>query len=163
VRPRAAIRRPRPLRTLASLPAAERRATLAAWAALPLAALGLRLLGFRGLVRFLDRLGQPAGEAGAARRPGRAAADPRMLTRAVERAAGRALGHYSCLPRSLVLWTLLRRGGLPAQIWVGVRRDRDQLEAHAWVELDGAVLNDAPDIRERFSAFEQPLAASLGP
>src|SRR4051794_38787540 len=48
----------------------------------------------------------------------------------------------SCLPKSLVLCWLLRRRGLPAQLQIGVGRKIGQIQAHAWVELAGQVVND---------------------
>ena len=60
----------------------------------------------------------------------------------------------SCLPRSLVLWFLLRRQGVPAELRLGVQKRRQQLEAHAWVEVDHRVVNDAPDIAAEYPPFE---------
>ena len=54
-------------------------------------------------------------------------------------AAGRAgLVHATCLPRALVTCTLLRRNGVKATLKLGVRRQSDRLEAHAWVETKHA-------------------------
>lgn len=75
------------------------------------------------------------------------------LELAVARAARRGLFRPSCLVRSLALADLLGSIGLVgAEIRVGVRHaagkaaakraSGTQLEAHAWVELDGTVLGD---------------------
>jgi len=52
--------------------------------------------------------------------------------------------HYpfrpSCLKKSLVLVCLARWHGHPAQLRIGVRKDRDELLAHAWVECAGRTL-----------------------
>ena len=45
-----------------------------------------------------------------------------------------------CLPRSVALWTLLRRHGYDPQLQIGVRNGVRGFEAHAWVELDGIAL-----------------------
>jgi hypothetical protein len=37
---------------------------------------------------------------------------------------------------------------------LGVRREKDELQAHAWVERDGVALNDAPDVSRRYAAFQ---------
>lgn len=48
-----------------------------------------------------------------------------------------------CLPRALTHFALLTREGYGAEFVSGVRRDGDALVSHAWVELDGEVI-DAP-------------------
>ncbi len=63
----------------------------------------------------------------------------------------------TCLPRSLLLWWLTRRRGLDSKLQIGVRRERsetDQLIAHAWIELDGEILNDRSEIVEGYAAFD---------
>ena len=37
---------------------------------------------------------------------------------------------------------------------IGVTLEEDRLDAHAWVEQDGAVVNDDPDIANRFAVFD---------
>jgi hypothetical protein len=49
-----------------------------------------------------------------------------------------------CLQRSAVLTCLLRRYGLPAQMVIGTQKL--PFRAHAWVELDGRVVNDKQDM-----------------
>lgn len=59
-----------------------------------------------------------------------------------------------CVPRSLAVCAALRRAGLPAQVVIGRRLVRggqvrfantaQGFDFHAWVELDGQVLTDAP-------------------
>jgi hypothetical protein len=78
-----------------------------------------------------------------------------MTTELVWLAAHRGLVPVTCLPHSLVLWWLLRRDQAEAVLRVGVRKATGDLEAHAWVEHDGVVLNDRADVHERYAAFEQ--------
>jgi len=52
----------------------------------------------------------------------------------------------TCLYRSMVRWTALKRAGLPATFVMGVRRDEPDT-GHAWVELDGAPVGEAIDER----------------
>jgi hypothetical protein len=59
----------------------------------------------------------------------------------------------NCLARSLALQTLLHRRGIPAELRLGVRKEGQHFEAHAWVEFDGQVLNDSADVHTRFTAF----------
>lgn len=75
----------------------------------------------------------------------------------VEKAA-----HYSrlwsnCLRKSLVLWFLLRRRGVISELRIGVRRENATFQAHAWVEYQGIVLNDMPNVREQFVMFESSI------
>ncbi len=44
---------------------------------------------------------------------------------------------YTCLRRSVVLFHLFRRMGLPVTLMIGVRRDGERLAAHAWLTRDG--------------------------
>lgn len=62
----------------------------------------------------------------------------------------------TCLPRSLVLWHMLCRHGMPAEIRIGVRKADNDFVAHAWVEYAGRVINDAPDIADRFAPLDLP-------
>lgn len=66
--------------------------------------------------------------------------------------AAASLFGASCLPRSLVLWGLLRTRG--AVIRFGVAQAPPQgIAAHAWVELDGRPINDAPNVTDRYAVL----------
>ena len=65
-----------------------------------------------------------------------------------------------CLEQSLVLrWLLLRRG-LDARIKFGARKLDDQMEAHAWVEVDGVAINEEHDFHREFVPFEGVAASN---
>jgi hypothetical protein len=66
----------------------------------------------------------------------------------------------SCLRLSLLVWWLLRRKGVPAELRIGVRQ-HGGFSAHAWVELAGQAVNDAPDVAERFAPFDGSLSTRL--
>jgi transglutaminase-like putative cysteine protease len=66
----------------------------------------------------------------------------------------------SCLRQSLLVWWLLRRKGVPAELRIGVRT-QEGFTAHAWVEVGGQPVNDAADVAERFAAFDDSLSARL--
>jgi len=53
-------------------------------------------------------------------------------------------GDRNCLRKALVLWFRLRRLHLDPKLRTGVKRHRDGLAFHAWIELDGYILNDDP-------------------
>lgn len=54
-----------------------------------------------------------------------------------------------CLERSLLVWWLAGDG---AEIRFGVSREGRRF--HAWVERDGVVLNDVPDVATRYLPFD---------
>ncbi|MCB1033151.1 MAG: lasso peptide biosynthesis B2 protein [Acidobacteria bacterium] len=78
----------------------------------------------------------------------------------VERAARGLPFSTSCLDRSAALLDLLRREGLEGDLRIGVRRGLEGVEAHAWVELNGEVLNDSADVHQRYSAFQGTVLPS---
>ncbi|MBW1895561.1 MAG: lasso peptide biosynthesis B2 protein, partial [Deltaproteobacteria bacterium] len=43
---------------------------------------------------------------------------------------------------------------------IGVRKEANQLKAHAWVEYQGFVLNDTFDVQNRYSPFEGSILAN---
>ena len=56
--------------------------------------------------------------------------------------AARHTVQNTCLHRSLALWWMLGRRGLPSHFRIGTRRQHGRFEAHAWVELGGVVISD---------------------
>lgn len=74
---------------------------------------------------------------------------PVPLQDAIDRArsavgrASRGLGVGTCLTRSLTLQIVLRRWGVDTDLRIGVRRQRGDLRAHAWLEFLGEPLEDA--------------------
>jgi hypothetical protein len=119
-------------------------ALVATWA-------GLRLVGFRRWKELLVRL-----TPGHAATPGELA----QITTAhevacIQQAASRHLiFHASCLEQSLVLWWLLGRRGIPAELRIGARKEAGRFEAHAWVELGSVVLNDSGEAHLHFAPFD---------
>ena len=57
-----------------------------------------------------------------------------------------------CLQRSAVLVRLLRSNGVPAQVIIGAQKL--PFKAHAWVEIDGQIINDRLASRESFLVLE---------
>ena len=113
----------------ARLPAGERALLLRAALLLPMAALALRALPLKVLLRLPDR---PAG-------PGPAIPAERIAA-LVEAAALRVPFRVTCLHRALTLYSLLRRHGIEAELVMGAAHAPAGLEAHAWVEHRGAAL-----------------------
>ncbi|QGZ93384.1 lasso peptide biosynthesis B2 protein [Terricaulis silvestris] len=112
----------------------------------------LRVIGYSKTRASLERLSSPHSDtlnsdATNAEAIGR-------IARLVSIAANHGLYRAKCLPQSLALWWLLRRRGTRAELRFGVRRERDELDAHAWVEFDGVVLNGDARATERFAVLE---------
>jgi prolyl oligopeptidase len=57
-----------------------------------------------------------------------------------------------CLHRSAALTCLLRRLGVPAQMVIGVQPL--PFRAHAWVEVEGRVVNDRSQVRDKFAVLD---------
>lgn len=112
--------------------------------ALTLASLALRALPRRRLARLL---GRPEAAAPPDTRHARAAgaSDARAsrVGRAVERVARVLPWHPSCLPQAIATRAMLHRRGIPCEGHVGVV-SMSPLEAHAWVTVDGHVVQGGP-------------------
>lgn len=118
---------------------------------LPLTRFAVWWLGFRRWQRTLDRWSR-LRFARAARN-----LEAHAIARLVQAATRRYAGPDSCLIESLVLWWLLRRHGFDGALRIGVRKQAGQLQAHAWVELQGQALNDAG---EGFVPFDTVIVPS---
>ena len=120
----------------------ERIALVASIALLPAARLLLWCVGFARAAAVFGRLANPAARADAARLS-RADGDALAIAtfRMVRLAARWTVCGTNCLPRSLVLWTLLRRQGLEPSLRFGARKHGGDFEAHAWLELGTLVLD----------------------
>jgi hypothetical protein len=120
---------------------------------LPLTGLALWVAGFRRWQALLTRLA-PVRYVPANKDVAALVREGRAIARLVDAVARRGPYSATCLPRSLTLWWLLRRRGIDSYLRIGVRKEAGRLEAHAWVELQGLVLNDDTDVRKRFAAFD---------
>lgn len=58
-----------------------------------------------------------------------------------------------CLQRSAATACLLRRYGIPAQVIIGAQQM--PFKAHAWVEVDGRVVNDKSYMREMYAVLDR--------
>lgn len=124
---------------------------------LPAVDLALRTVGFSVVRRWLRRLASPRkGRAGYSAGASSEAERVETLAWAVAAASAHHLYPMRCLPRSLVLQTLLAREGIPAELRIGVRREDGRLEAHAWVEHEGRPLAERDDPLGTFSALGLP-------
>jgi hypothetical protein len=119
---------------------------------LPLVEVALRYTGLRRTRVLLGEERCPGTDAGLASAVMDSASAER-LARFVEIASRHGLWRPTCLARSLVLCSLLRRRGLPAQLRIGVSKEKDGLRGHAWVELAGRVINDRATIVDDYAVY----------
>ena len=128
-----------------ALNSTERKAVLAVLRRMVLVSWRLRIGGYRRLVSDLESSTRTSHSY--------QTLQPHRLSTLVDRVAEVLPGRQNCLTRSLTLAWLLRDGGLQPLLRLGVRRDDGVLLFHAWIELDGQVVNDLPEIGNRFTAF----------
>lgn len=147
------------VRRLRGLTREERALFLQSMVMLRVLAAALWLMGLGPVHRFLARLsGAPRIDA-----PDDRPARVRVIAWSVAAAARHGGVRANCLERSLLLWWLLRRHGAPAALRIGVRKDGDALQAHAWIELDGEVLAETVDVRAGFAPFSRAIAPAAVP
>lgn len=137
---------------------ADRALILRAALVLPLTEIGLRALGFRRCKQLLEKLSLPAAPLLTLPLALQHQTALRVL-RAVRSAELHGPAHPNCLERSLTLWWLLRRAGVEGELHIGARKQGARFEAHAWVELNGQVLNDGAEVHAHYARFDAPLAA----
>ena len=58
-----------------------------------------------------------------------------------------------CLQRSAATACLLKKQGIPAQMVIGAQQM--PFKAHAWVEVDGRVVNDKPYTPEMYAVLDR--------
>ena len=134
----------------------ERGLVLRALVLLPFLAAALRLLGFRRLQVALNRW---TPERGCPRAGPVEVSQAQMVARMVAAAAREGPFRANCLGQSLALWWLLLRRRIGGELRIGVRKQAKKLEAHAWVELGGIVLNDHEGVRSEFAPFDRDISS----
>jgi len=143
------------LRRFSALERPARGLFLRAVVLLPLVVLSLRWRGFRetqaALQRFLPKA-NPEPDAALASKI------TELTAHMVNAADRHGLVHPSCLAKSLTLWWLLGRQGIPSQLRIGTRKDKEKFEAHAWVERDGTALNEPDEPHHHYAAFDASLS-----
>ena len=123
---------------------------------LPLTSVGLRWIGFRRWQSVLSAIA-PIAERPASNRDSNPIRHAQIAVRMVKIATRYGLCRATCLAESLTLRWLLRRQGIESKLRIGVRTEAGRLEAHAWIEHCGLVLNDAADVHQRFAPFDEAV------
>ena len=143
------------LQRFSALERTARGMFLRAAALLPLLAVSLRFGGFRKTQAFLQKfLPLSNGPANSA-----ASGCSELTARMVRAAARRTVRRATCLEESLALWWLLGRQGIASELRVGVRKNGEEFQAHAWVERDGAALNEPEAAHQHYAAFDVALTS----
>ncbi len=126
-------------------------AFLLAWALLPLARWLLSGWGFRVAMRGFGVSFQGSQGVG-----GDAVPLCDVMNRTVRR-AGRCWPFLKldCLPRSLVLYRLLRWFGLPAVFCLGAYVDVHPFAAHAWVCVGGRAIGERAETLDRLVLLQE--------
>ncbi len=124
-----------------------------------LAAVFLKLLHITLLLRLFPpgRIlppgkGNPKG-CGEARQPGEA---EQVLIDKIYRAATFYLRHLwrtekPCLRRTLLLYHWCRRLNIPARMLIGVKKTGDELQSHAWLEINSNPVGDEPEDLKKYT------------
>jgi hypothetical protein len=134
-----------------SLTGTERRVVLEAAAALPATWLALRLAGFNACRAALA----PTDVAAAAdAHPEDTTEMAKRIARLQTATARNLFFRATCLEQSLALCWMLRRRGMNPELRIGARKEANRLEAHAWVELNGAALDGVSGEHKHFVPFE---------
>ena len=109
--------------------------------------MSVRRIGFKTTVGMLARVPRLPGSTATS-------ADAVRWAATIDRVGGRPYG-ATCLDRSVFLWFLMRMRRLDGQIRIGVLLEEDHLDGHAWVELNGEIVNDDPDVVSDFAVFDE--------
>jgi hypothetical protein len=142
-------------RTFSRLTKAERLLALEAAVGLAATWIALRTVGFRRWRRVLE---SPAiRKKSNAPATGVSTREIANVVRMEEAAARNLFFDTNCLEQSLVLWWLLQKRGVSADLLIGARKDADRFEAHAWVEFAGAPLNSTGEGHLHFVPFEEQI------
>jgi transglutaminase superfamily protein len=141
------------------LPAKDRKLLIRSLLLLPAIHAALLMLGYTRLHTALQRM-VPLGKGKASFSELEIMDVAQRIVQIVCIAAGHGIYKATCLRKSLLTWWFLREEGIEGQICFGVRLVGQNLEAHAWVEYQGMVLNDPQNTRLQFPPLSGTLPAT---
>lgn len=137
-------------------PGEERTLFVFSLALLPILAVALHRIGFKRTRTWLEAHSPSQFQSVSDESLARA----RRIAKMVNLAARLSPYKANCLKRSLCLWWLLRRRQIDSELKIGVRKGETGLEAHAWVEIAGVVLNDSVGFVRTFTPFAGDVMAA---
>jgi hypothetical protein len=147
----------RKLSTARRLSPDDLRQVLRAWALLLLVDLGLRLLPFQCLVKLIGKAkDHPGRRLACTHAPASRHTEPELVTTLrrlqglLDVACRNHLYPMTCLRRALVLQVLLKEWGISTELQLGVRKQEERFEAHAWLEYEGRPIAEPEAIRTHF-------------
>lgn len=123
---------------------------------LPLVALSLRWRGFRATQATLQRFLSNDNRQNDAALVSRLASETAWMVNAADR---HGLVHPSCLAKSLTLWWLLARQGISSHLRIGIHKEKESFQAHAWVERGGISLNESDEHHCHYAAFDAAFSS----
>lgn len=133
------------LRTALSFSAQDWSLLVQAWSLLLAFDVALRVLPFRKVQGWIKSPGQKEISTLKAEQI------IRRSSHFVDLAARNHLYQMTCLRRSLALQWLLARSSLDTSLQFGVRRENGKLQAHAWLEHQGQVIDKTPIPIEQYT------------
>lgn len=137
----------------------ERKLLFQALVLLPIIHLLLKSMGYARLIRTIEKR-IPISEKTELATSGKQLNYAQEAARMISIAAYHGPYQASCLRRSLALIILLRRQGIEGKLCFGARLQNHGLEAHAWVEMGGVVINDRPDIRQHYKPLDDQFPST---
>jgi hypothetical protein len=148
-------------RRLTALSSVDYRLLVRAYLRLAFVDLGLRLVGFRRLVAWIERrsAGVSRSTSGVAGLEPALVQQLRQYVRWLDVASRYHVVRARCLHQSLALHQWLREEGLASELRIGVLKDGNELKAHAWVEFEGHPVNDSPSAVAVFTPLRSMGAA----
>jgi transglutaminase superfamily protein len=136
--------------------AETREMFLRAMVVLPVISASLKMQGFGATQKFLLR-SMPTARQTSQKNSIHIAGDLKR-TELTSRMVNAAIRHVwrasTCLEKSLALWWLLGRQGVPSQLRIGARKFEGKFEAHAWVERGGAALSEPSQEHRHYATFD---------
>ena len=143
-------------RRFSALERPARKLFLRATVLLPLVAVSLHLRGFRATQAALQRF---LSNANPEHDPALLSKNAAMTAHMVSAADRHGLVHPSCLAKSLTLWWLLERQGIASHLRIGIRKEVEKFEAHAWVEREGTALNEPEKHHHHYATFDAAFSS----
>lgn len=127
----------------------DRNLLVRAWLLLHLVRIGFRIVGFQRIRQLLVRktVDVPDRDEVSNLEAARRAA---VL---VAVAAKYSIGSPNCLARSLTSAVVLSNMNISSELRLGVKKSPNTPVFHAWVEVDGQVINDDPEVASEYIAF----------
>ncbi len=78
-----------------------------------------------------------------------------LLINSAEIAARHHVFPMNCLRRTIAQKLMLARRDMTACVHIGVKKEGAGFEAHSWLSYCGKILNDSPDVIDRYVELER--------